>query len=748
MSSSASPPSTDTLPSPASTADKPSSFWTRKRKIYVGVCLGVGLLITAIMIPVLLLVIMPKIAQDSINHSELTFDTINITDITDASYLLTSYGSVKNAGSFDAAISFPSPVQVYWTNRPNNQPDLLLGAINVLPGFDVSGAAPKSGKVVIDPPAKVVVDSVDAMAEFSKFLVRGAAFSWRLKGKAEAKALGITVRDLNLNKVVNLNGFSGLKDVTITEFDLPDSDLIKGIFIKTTTRLINPSPIAIQLGDLTFTSYVSTSNIGTLSAQNVTLYPGVNLLPLSGHLKAIKAEDVETLGKVFSFYVGGQDTALTVVGDAVVPPAGACKWLSDGFVGLPMEVKLSPPTGAQQLVSGIKIPSISVQFDPSDPTGYSLKSSAPSISATFRSPFTFPLNIKDAAQDLTFIDPTTSTPFGRLAVPFTPAVANQTAQTLQTSFTNVPLTSIDNTAFQSFLKSLTTTDQYTFNVVGRVSAKADTAGGLVTIANVTLTDSITFAGLRGLPAVTVEKVNVKGGDEDGIELEIDTVIENPSQLAMDLGAIVVGSVVIPLMKLVPGRNVVRARSLFKPVGEGNVAAGRVMLSKFLQAKDQAVRIFGSASSTPYTSLQPAFSALSITSTLPAITTPLVLTARLLSIDLSVTPALAITVLTLTNPLGAPYTLTRLTSTVMYNNNAIGTIDQDLSDDPVVVAAGATVETRGIRMALEVSREALRALVEGIEGRLVVDIGATLGTRVGGFATVIDYELKGVKTVLG
>ncbi|KAJ3103348.1 hypothetical protein HDU96_009295 [Phlyctochytrium bullatum] len=735
-------------------------FWTRRRKVFAAVCGGVTLVLLAVLIPVTLLVLMPKIAQDAINSSSLTFSSVNISDVTDASYTLSSRGRVENAGAFDADISFAGPVSVFWTDRPNGAADLKLGSMS-LPGFSVSGSAPKSGNVDI-PKAKFEIESLDAMSDFSKFLISQGGFSWRLKGSAEAKALGITLKGLSLDKVVKLPGFGGLTNVTISQFDLPESDLTKGININTKTIVQNPSVISIALGDLAFDSYVQGNKIGSLTSKGVTLSPGSNTLQLDGFLKAIDPKDVTTLGEVFSFYVGGKDTKLGVVGTSVNPPLGPCKWLSAGFVGLEMRVTLSPPSGAQQLVSGIKLDTISVTFNPSDPSGYNALSTAPNVGATFRSPFAFPLNIKEAAQDLTFVDPATSIPFARVRVPFTKAEADQKANKLTTGFSDAPLSSIsgNEAQFQSFLKTLTIGDSYTFNVQGLVSANADTAGGLVTIANVSLTDSLTFQGLKGLQNVTVSKVAVRGGNPtDGILLDIDTVIENPSALGLTLNSDVtltlsdsadqvLGNVVLPLMKLVPGTNKIAAKSYFKPAAGPATEAGKKVLSSFLQARDQQVKIVGSESSVVYTALKPAFSALSITSTLPSIKTPLVGGARLASIDLTPTPSLAKAVLKLTNPLDSPYSVTKLSSRVTYNGQPIGNIDQDLSSDPIVLAAGETRETKEIEMQLLVTREAIRALVVGLGGNLAVDIKATLSTLVGSYLTDIDYEQSGVKTTLG
>jgi hypothetical protein len=110
--------------------------------------------------------------------------------------------------------------------------------------------------------------------------------------------------------------------VHIDDFNLPQSDLEKGIIIETNTTLVNPSIITIDLGEIEFDSAFENSIIGSLSAKKVVVSPGGNHLSLNGFMKAIDKKDLIMMGKVFSFYVGSQDTNLTVIGKRVTPPAG------------------------------------------------------------------------------------------------------------------------------------------------------------------------------------------------------------------------------------------------------------------------------------------------------------------------------------------------------------------------------------------------------------------------------------------
>jgi hypothetical protein len=95
----------------------------------------------------------------------------------------------SQAGFLDATLSFPDPVNLFWTNVPD-KPDVLLATVN-LPDMSVSGAAPKSGVLELQN-VKVSIVDVEAMGRFSSFLIKGDSFSWRLSGNAAAKAYGLT----------------------------------------------------------------------------------------------------------------------------------------------------------------------------------------------------------------------------------------------------------------------------------------------------------------------------------------------------------------------------------------------------------------------------------------------------------------------------------------------------------------------------------------------------------------------------
>jgi hypothetical protein len=265
-------------------------------------------------------------------------------------------------------------------------------------------------------------------------------------------------------------------------------------------------------------------------------------------------------------------------------------------------VTLTPPSGAMQLVSNIKIASMGVKFNKDDPSGYYLRSSAPKISANFKAPFDFPLAIKSAAQDLNFTDVKTGKPFLNVKVPFVPAESDQKAGTLVTAFSDAPLSVIPGAEdeFAAFFKALTVGSSHTVGVHGILTSTAETAAGLVTISNVSLTDQITLSGFEGLSQVEIGKITVTSGDSSAMHMDIETTITNPSTLSLDLQGDVkmdlmyegfrVGQVVMPQLTVVPGKNKIIAKNLFNPIGDSAIKAGQRLLSSYILGQSSPVVI--------------------------------------------------------------------------------------------------------------------------------------------------------------
>ena len=317
------------------------------RKIFIIVAVII-IIISVIMILITIWVIAPAIAQSSINSSKLELKQTDIKNPTDTTFILSATGSVSNAGFLDAVISFPGYVALYWTNVPNNGQDVAIASFQ-MPSVSVSGSLPKSGIVTIADEVVTIIDPT-SMSTFADFMISSQSFSWRISGPATAKAFGITFNNL---KVVSLNGFGGFKNVSVDKFNLPSSIPNMGITLNSASTLFNPSEISIAaLGQLDFLAYYQNVAIGSLSAKNVSIHPGPNSMNWNGFLQT---KDTNALSQIFSAFVGGVSSTITVVAQQISPTNGPCVWLSKSFQGLVLSLTLNPPAEKLQLVSGIKV---------------------------------------------------------------------------------------------------------------------------------------------------------------------------------------------------------------------------------------------------------------------------------------------------------------------------------------------------------------------------------------------------------
>src|ERR1044072_7485300 len=99
--------------------DKPSSkqgdgvpFYRRRR--FWAMCIAINVVLSAMFIPLLYLVIIPAAAQGAINKSQMTFQSINITNATNDGFIMNMLGKSTGAGPFRATVEFNGNVSVYF----------------------------------------------------------------------------------------------------------------------------------------------------------------------------------------------------------------------------------------------------------------------------------------------------------------------------------------------------------------------------------------------------------------------------------------------------------------------------------------------------------------------------------------------------------------------------------------------------------------------------------------------------------
>ncbi|KAJ3279250.1 hypothetical protein HK104_001617 [Borealophlyctis nickersoniae] len=312
---------------PPSTGARPG-FWTRRKRNGCFICLAIVIILVAILVPVLIKVVHPKIAQDSLNSAKLQFTSMNLTKLSNDAFTLNVALKVEDAGHTSATVSFEEPVTLSWVSPVDKQEKKLL-EFNMNPFDTDSGNA-----FVNDTVDRVKVADIMSFGIFNKVLLGTEGFQWIIRAKASVKALGITSGGLTLEKTVDVKGMHGLPGITIKEF------LITGPIINMTAVITNDSPIGIELIDIVFNITEPTSGFQLGTARSTStqfLASGPSKLQLTAQLVPIGSIPAPLLEKLTPI-LGGIGAAPLVVTCTSIYEKAPVAWLSAALVGIPLPV--------------------------------------------------------------------------------------------------------------------------------------------------------------------------------------------------------------------------------------------------------------------------------------------------------------------------------------------------------------------------------------------------------------------------
>ncbi|RUS16102.1 hypothetical protein BC937DRAFT_91614, partial [Endogone sp. FLAS-F59071] len=671
-------------------ASKKTPFYKRK-KFWI-ICVIITIVIFAIVIPVVLFVAFPQIAQMTVNGSSLSFSDVNITFPTyenskrdvvanqNNSFTMSMSGSLGNTGPLGATISFPSPITVTWNG-------ILLGSLT-LPPVSVAG-----GSGILVATTTFLIDDSDSFGNFSQFLLSQNSFTWVMDGVVTVSALGRTVNGLSLHKEVTLNGMGGFTQAKILEFSLPSDDPNGGIDMSILTSLYNPSPLGVQLGTINLNINYGSTFVGPVSAAGVFLGSGNNNITLTGKMvKQTNPSDLANISELMSRYIAGLPSNTSAVGVSVAPDGThSVGWLTEGFQSVTLHVALQSTTQLQ-LITGISLGDLDFGFTAQAPYAPTIASSG--VSANFKMPFGFSINITQVEQNMT-IATNTDGPIASLQSTWGNATSNSGLGILNFNIGTSPLTVFPDKyeAFNLFDANLTLSKGLNFSVVGNATVGASTSIGNVILSNIPFNASTGLQGLQGLNSTptVIYSLDVVGGTSDYLNLAISVGMSNPSTLQISTGDVtfdmiyegsVLGTVLLSNFVLQRGSNTVNATSAFSP---NSSPQGKQLLTSFVGGNDTVVQIAGFNGTTAVTSLLLGLSQINLTSTLPGLKSKLIQNASLVVLPDTLNTNVAHAAVVIANPFTAPLIITKVTSTVSYNGMPVGSISQDISSNPIAVA---------------------------------------------------------------
>ncbi|KAG0051481.1 hypothetical protein BGZ83_003725 [Gryganskiella cystojenkinii] len=691
---------------------KPQTRPFYKRRKYWIFCAIMTVIIVAVAVPIALFVILPKIAQVILNKSDMSFNSIQITNPTNESLVMEMDGKLGNTGPFSATILFPEPIQVFYN-------DTLLGSM-MLPPTKASGG---SGK--LSATSTFSINNTDAFGTFSADMMNNAHFTWTLRSKITLKALGRTVENLDLNKALIVNGMGGFPDVKILKFDLPsDAAPGQGINLVIDTAMNNPSPIGVSLGTLVLDIAYNGTQLGQVKATGASIMGNSqSILNLTGTMiPQTTPEGLATVSSLFSAYIGGGVSVTTARGVSVLPDGvNEVAWLSAGLKSMVLKVALQAP-GPLNIIKSISLGPMGMNWTNTD--AYAPLANSPGVVAGFQMPFGFSINVTSVQNNMTVIynnKNIANINAAEWGSAVTTKDANGTAINFALPPTPFAIFPDCHADFDDFVNKLTVGSSQAFGVSGTAGTVAQTPIGQVQITGIPFKSDVSLSGLQGLKTqpTVINSLAVIGGTPSGLQIALNLTMVNPSQLSINTGigsnAVVtfamqylgdnVGTVIFPVLDLVPGENIRAAGALFTPTG---TTGGQTLLQQYMSNQVSTVDIFGSVDSSAIPPLAAGLKDVHLQSNMPGNPAQLLLGTALTILDNTGETGVAMATVTVNNPFQTGLTIKSIKSTVNYNGRALGAID--LPTTTIAVAAMTQQASQPLPLTMDLSIDSLISLM--------------------------------------
>ncbi|KAJ3334573.1 hypothetical protein HDU93_007705 [Gonapodya sp. JEL0774] len=596
-------------------------------------------LLAVIVIPLVIYVIVPKLAQ-SLNTSTIQLTALDISNPTETSATLSLTGQVSNTGILTSRVVFADGLELWYMGNRIKPLDMTPNTVIAL--------------------TSTVPTTVSATSTLSAFLSDALALETlelHLRGSAAITLAGVTVGGAIVDKRVAFKGFDSLRNASLRSFSFATpATNSTSLALFATVFYSNPSPISLDCGTLPLDLDLSVNGtrIGTAQTVGVRLVRGENTIEVKGSVFAggEMAGERERVERTTELVLAGRATTLTLTGASgplytVAQPS--LSWIRTAFAGLAVDLTV-PARDKLQAVQGLDVPLVTLVFDPANPwqprlssQGVVMNMQLPS-SSIFSNVTAMSMNISVFPVASRTPGNETSIPIGTLTTGWIPAAskfsldgmgANVTADLEEVGIVD------QQTAFAELIKAV-------FAGSGRVrvpiSLQADavvgTSAGTVSFSKLPYLGDFSWQGLEGLvsSAPTMQLLAVTGGTETYLEMQITIKVTNPSNLALVIysdvvlqlvySGQVIGTVTVAKMNLTRGENILVGALRYIPITETAKKIGGPLVASFLNGDASSVTVQGFTASTMLAPLVPLLSSVTLPVTLPGMNVKASLIANL------------------------------------------------------------------------------------------------------------------------
>lgn len=291
-----------------------------------------------------------------VNSSVLTVAQANATSLTDAGFAVSLLGQLGVNTPADAYIEFPDGIIINFQGSD-------MATLTLTPLC----ASPPDGIPILTAQGQLTITNEAVFEEFAYTILTEPNFEWFLHtGTATVRTLGIKFSNVILEKTIKLDAFDGIPGLVITRFSAP-SDAPGRINIEADTPINSLASLGVQLDQASFELFFRGSDIGSITSDLLFLAPkATTLASFTGFLKdqSNDSEGLANIGILFSQYLAGQNSTLTIRGSSVVTRANnnqPVRWLTAAFRRFEDTVIL--PGMIYQIIFSITLSDLTVTID-------------------------------------------------------------------------------------------------------------------------------------------------------------------------------------------------------------------------------------------------------------------------------------------------------------------------------------------------------------------------------------------------
>ncbi|KAL2024210.1 hypothetical protein VTK56DRAFT_9366 [Thermocarpiscus australiensis] len=222
--------------------------------------------IVVLVVPLVLLVGVPKIAQQKLDDAELAIDRITVTHTQGQNLTMAINSTIKTDGSVHATVDAFEGV-MYLEDRLPHTPFAKID----FP--ETTSAAFQTVNVS----QFLHIDDVEALTIFNTWLLTNDTLRVTVLGDTHVHVKGVSrAYPVTFKKTVTMPGMRMLEGTVVNETSITLEPDAQGNNFRGTVHIPNRSLFEIELGNVTFHNYLLGQEIGTVFIDNLVLRPGMD----------------------------------------------------------------------------------------------------------------------------------------------------------------------------------------------------------------------------------------------------------------------------------------------------------------------------------------------------------------------------------------------------------------------------------------------------------------------------------------